>query len=106
PAGPPVHAERPARQGLAGIPLALADVQERSRTEAMHEALREHPGELTLPRRMCSDAPLGTVHVVDRHEGRLTALCEPDIVRLELGVDALSERVDGLPVGLGGRLGG
>ena len=86
--GAPVDAERPARQRLAGIPLALPDVQEAAGREALREPAQQRFGQLALLRRQRRVVPLGAVHVVDRHERRLAALREPHVVRREVGVDA------------------
>ena len=47
--------------------------------------------------------PLGALHVVDRHERRLTTHRQPDVAGVEAGVDLLAEFVD--PTPLFGRVG-
>ena len=101
--GPPVDAQRPARQRFAGIPLALAGMQEPVGREAFGQAPDQNLGQFPLLRRQRRGVPLRAVHVVDRHERRFAALGEPHVVAGEILVDAPAERVDRRPLRLGVR---
>src|SRR5207245_2933264 len=65
---PPVAAEGPARQGLARIPLALAEVQQAARGEAVAQPAQQHAGQLALTRSQRKEVPFLPVAVVDRQE--------------------------------------
>ncbi len=73
----PVHADGPARQRLARIPLALPVVHEAAGREAVLEPQQQRFGQLALLGAERGGVPLDAFHVVDRHEGRLAALREP-----------------------------
>jgi hypothetical protein len=77
----PVAAVGPARQRLAGIPFALAVVQERAGAKRFFSRLisssESRPSSAPQPR--CSTR---AVHVVDGDEGRLAAHGEADVVSL------------------------
>ena len=73
--------------------------------EACPQALEQQFAEFALFRRQRRVVPLGAVHVVDGHERRLAAVRQADIVRGEIAVDLLAQRVDRLPLGIGVRPG-
>ena len=102
---PPPAAERPARQRLARIPLALPEVQQRARREALLQAPDEAPSQMPLRLAERREVPLGAVHVVNRHERRLPAHRQTHVMRPELGVDEAAERVDLAPLLVGVGLG-
>ena len=104
PVAAPVDAERPARQRLAGIPLALAEMQQSPRCEPVFEPALQHARELALLLAVGVDVPLGAIHVVDGDERRFAAQCEPDIPLGELRVDPVTECLDRLPLFLLERL--
>ncbi len=89
--GAPPDPDRPPRQRLAGVPLSLARMREAPAREAAGKAMQQRLGELALFRRQRRVVPLGAVHVVARHERRLAALRQPNVVPGELGVDATAE---------------
>ncbi len=93
----PVEREGPARQALAGIPLALAVVKESAGREARAQATDEAVGEPALARAQGLGVPFGRLEVVDRNEGRLAARGQADIAGPEVGVDPLAEPVERLP---------
>ena len=70
----PEHTQRPARQRLARVPLALAVVEKAFRRESGLQALQQDFAQLALLGRQRRVVPFRTVHVVDRHERRLAAL--------------------------------
>ena len=102
---PPPAPQRPARQRLAGIPLALAEMQQRAGREPLLQTPDQRAGQLALGGTERGEVPLGAVHVVDRHERRLASHRQPHVVRRELPVDVVAERVDLPPLLVGVRLG-
>ena len=72
-------------------------MQERAGREARLQALRQHGRVGALGRAEGGRPPFGGLHVVDRHEGRLAAGGEPHVLRLEVAVDRLAQRVDERP---------
>jgi len=80
-------------------------MQESSGREPRLEALEQRFGELAFFRSERRVIPFCAIHVVDRHEGRLTALRQADIMRGEIGVDCLAQRVDRRPLRVAVRLG-
>ena len=102
---PPVQAESPARQALAGIPFALAIMQQAARRKARAEAPDQVVAEPALGRTDRGDVPLRAFQIVHRHEGRLAAHREADVAGGQIGIDLLAERVELLPGGFRERLG-
>ncbi len=80
-------------------------MQESTWREATGKAVEQRLGKLALFRRQRRVVPFGAVHVVDRHEGRLAALREADVVGGEVGVDAATQHIDRSPLRIGVRLG-
>ena len=105
PVAAPVAAEGPARERLAGVPLALAVLKEAARRERRLEAREQDAGALSLVRSEGRRVPLGPLHVVDRDERGLTTHREAHVQRLDLAVDGAPERADLGPLLLGVRLG-
>ncbi len=107
----PVEGEGPARQALAGIPLALAVMEQAPRSERLAKAADQLVRQAALGRPHGGDVPLRRLEIVDRDEGRLTAHGQAHVLRDEVGIDLLAEpvhrRPDILGIGLGhaGRLG-
>src|SRR5262249_56129805 len=100
----PVERERPARQLLARIPLALAVMQESVRRETRAQALDQLCRERALVRAGCRRVPFGRIGIVARDEGRLAADRDPHVVAQQLPLDALAERVARLPLFVAVRL--
>ena len=96
----PVAAERPARQRFAGVALALAVVQHAARTERRLQAPQKLFGQPAFGGTEGVVVPLGALHVVDRHEGRLAPHREPHVVVGQGPVDRPPQPVDGRPRGL------
>ena len=104
--GAPERIERPARQLLARIPLALAVMQQaRAARSAPCSRASSSAAMPRLGRAHRLGVPFGAVAIVHRDEGRLAALRQPDVVRREIGVDAPAERFDRRPLLLGVGLG-
>ena len=101
---PPVQAERPARQLLAGVPLALPVVQQAARREARTQPLNQLRRELALRRTGGGRVPLGRIGIVHRDERRLAADRDANVVGNQLLLDAAAECVDGAPLLLAVRL--
>ncbi|MCY1508738.1 hypothetical protein D9M68_430580 [compost metagenome] len=101
----PVEREGPARQAFAGIPLALAIVQETAGREAFAQAADQRVRLLALGWADRVSVPLLGLEVVDRNEGRLAAHRQPYVVFLEHAIDLFTERVQGFPAFVGERLG-
>ena len=101
----PIAAQCPPRQRLAGIPLALAEMQQRPPGKPSSQAAEQSARQFPLARAQRGHIPLGTVHVVDRHEGRLAAHGQPHVTALQDLVHPAAQGVDFRPlvvrVGLG-----
>ena len=102
----PVAAERPARQLLAGIPFALTEMQQRPGRETLRELAEQHARQPPLlgAQRQC--VPFRSVHVVDRHEGRLATHGEAHVVLADVAFDRFADLEQGRPLLLGIGLGG
>ena len=101
----PENIQGPARQGLAGIPFALAVMQHGARGKMVFQALHELPRQFTLLVPVRQGIPFGPVHVVDGDKGGLPALGQAHILPLQVGVHLLPETVNFLPVRFTVRLG-
>ena len=101
----PEAAERPARQGLTRIPLALAIVQDPPGGEAPAQALDEVLRQPALVRAQGGHVPFGPLHVIDGHEGRLAPQGEPHVIARQIRIDGVAQGVDGRPGGIAVRLG-
>ena len=101
--GAPQAGERPARQRLARIPLALPVVQHAPGGEALAEATDQRAGEPALVLAERGDGPLGAVHVVHADEGRLAALGQAHVAGLQPRVDDVAQRERLRPVGVAHR---
>ena len=90
----PEAVQRPARQLLAGIPLALAEVHQPVRGILVAQAVEEVGGELALGRAERGGVPFGAVRVVDR---RRRSARRPCVRRTspgeQLAVDLVAERL-------------
>ena len=99
----PIERERPARQTLARIPFALAEMQETARREAFMES----PDQI-LRARLFRPAdrpgvPFRGVVIVDRNEGRLAAHRQAHVLGLQISIDRFPERVERAPGDVGER---
>jgi hypothetical protein len=103
--GPPVDAERPAGQLLAGIPLALAEVQEAALPVVGAQALRQVLGDHALGRAQRVGVPLGPVAVVHRHERGFAPHRQAHVARHQQFVHRLAQREHLAPLLLGVGLG-
>ena len=103
--GAPVQRKGPARQGFARIPLALAVVEEAVRREALAQLADQRVGLLALGRADRGSVPLLRFEIVDRHESRLAAHRQPNVLPLQHRIDLLAERVERVPGFVGERLG-
>ena len=103
--GAPETTQCPAWQRFPRIPLALAIVQQAVAGERIAEPSEQHAGAFTLVPAQRLGIPLGTLHVVDRDEGRLTTHREAYIEGPQLPVDLATQAADRLPLLLGVGLG-
>ena len=94
----PVDRQRPARQLLARVPLALAEVQEAACAVACAQPVHERGGQAALGRTQGVGIPLRGVAVVDGDEGGLAAHRQPHVTLLQLGVDGVAEVDDVAPL--------
>ena len=62
------------------------------------EPLEERFGQHELGGAEGRDVPFSPFHVVDRHEGGLAALRQTHVVRDEIAIDALAQRIDRCPL--------
>ena len=99
----PVAAERPARQRLAGIPLALSEMQQAAGRKTLAQPAQQFHGALAFHRAQRGGGPFGSVGVVERNESRLAAHGEPHVSGAQIGIHLMAEPFDCLPllVGIG-----
>ena len=90
----PIEREGPARDRLAGIPFALAVMQQAAGRETIAQTPDQFVGALALLRTERVGIPFRRLIVVDRDEGRLAAHGETHVMFLEIGVDFFAERVE------------
>ena len=102
----PVAAQRPARQLLAGVPFALAEMQQWRLGEAVGQTAEQHARQPSLLRPQRQRVPFRSVHVVDRHEGRLAAHGQPHVALGQGGLDRGADLQQARPLFLGVGLGG
>ena len=80
-------------------------MQQPPRAEPVAQAPDQLVGEPPLGRADGGDVPFGRFEIVHRHEGRLAAHGQAHVLRGEVGVDPLAQRVHGRPDLVGERLG-
>ena len=103
--GAPADGQCPARQLLAGVPLALAEMQESAAGVLGAQPVHQLGGEAALGGAERVDVPLGAVAVVHRDEGRLAAHRQAHVLALQLRIDVVAQLQDRLPLRLGVGLG-
>ena len=101
----PIQRKRPARQRLAGIPFALAVMQEAARRETIAQAPDQLVGVAAFLRPERRGVPLRRLIIVDRNESRLAAHGQPHVVRGKIGIDFFAERIEREPCLVGERRG-
>ena len=94
----PVTPQRPARQRFARIPLALAEVQQRTGSEPVAQFVNKVHREPSFVRSECAGGPFGAIGIVDRNESGLAAHGQADVARAQFLVHAVTERDDFLPL--------
>ncbi len=102
---PPDGRQRPARQLLAGVPLALAEMQKSAGAVAGDEFADEFAGVAALGRPLRVGVPFVRVAVGGGDEGGLAALGEADVAVFELLIDHFAQGQHGLPLFVGVGLG-
>ena len=105
PVAPPVEREGPARQRLARIPFALAEMQKAVGCVFVAQAADQVVAQGPLGLARGGGVPFVGVDMIDGHEGRLPAEGQAHVALDQLLVDLVAERVDRLPllfrIGLG-----
>ena len=93
----PIEREGPARQALAGVPFALAVMQEAAGREPRLQAPDQRLGARLLIAADGRRVPFRSVVLVDRDEGRLAAHGQAHVLGDEIAIDFLAERVELAP---------
>ena len=101
--GAPEQRESPARQGFAGIPFALAIMQQAARGKTFAQAPDQGIGQRPLGRAHRSGMPFRARAVVDGDKGRLSAHGEAHVLPFERPIDFVSQVHDLLPLLVGVR---
>ena len=101
----PVQVQRPARQLLTGVPLALAVVQQAAIAVLQPQLVHQVGTQQPLGRAHGLGVPLGSVAIVDRHERGLAALRQADVVLAQIVVHAVAQGLDPGPLRIGVRQG-
>ena len=102
---PPVDGPGPARQRLAGIPLALTVGQQPLRRQPLRQTLGKVVGEAFLGGAHGGRIPLVPLGVVERDEGGLAAHGQPHVLRHQVGVHLQAHLINGGPLRVGEGLG-
>src|SRR5262245_10021891 len=102
---PPIKAESPARQLLAGIPFTLAVMEETAWRDATPQTADQLIGAAALRGTYRIGVPFRRLIVVRRHEGRLAAHGLPHVALWEIAVDLFPECVERAPCRLRERVG-
>ena len=95
---PPEAVQRPARQLLTGVPLALAEMHQRLRRIVRAQPVEQLGGQTTLVRAQRRGVPLGIIGVIEGDEGRLATHGQAHIALRQIAVDLLAEADDRLPL--------
>ncbi len=101
----PVSSQRPARKRFAGIPFALAVVQQRAGRELFPQPFDEFARENPLLVRNRGEIPFRAIGIVNGNERRLAAHREAHVVFSQVHVNGMAERFDARPLLVGVRLG-
>ncbi len=101
----PVEGKGPARQAFARIPLALTVMEETAGSEFLAQLADEDIGLVALGGADGAGIPFVGFEIVDRHEGRLAAHGQANVLRGQNAVHLFAEIVERLPAFLGKRLG-
>ena len=101
----PIAAQRPARHGLAGIPLALPVMEKPTGSQPFAETLNERQAASSLHRSAGIDVPLRALRVVDADVRWLATHRQAHILRFQFFVDAMRDFSDPQPVLVGKRPG-
>ena len=102
--GSPEQRERPARQRLAGIPFALAVMQQSARGELVGQSPDQLVGQDALGRPERRRVPFRRLIVIDRDEGRLAAHRQADVGLRQIGIDPFAQRIERDPGLVGKRV--
>ena len=101
----PVAVEGPARQLLAGVPLALAEMHQALGRVVLAHALEQLGRQSAFVRAESGGVPFRTVRVVDGDKGRLAAHGQAHVVLEQVTVDLPAQGLDRQPLLFGVGLG-
>ena len=97
----PVAGEGPARQGFAGIPFALAVVEQAALGKFRFNRRINVSDKRAFFRPERGEIPFLSIHVVDGHERRLTSHCQANVVLGQFDINPVAQIVDLRPLLLG-----
>ena len=101
----PIRRKRVTRERFAGIPFALAVMQQRAGREFIPQTLDEFAGQNSFFLRDGGEIPFGTIGIIHGNKGRLAAHREAHIAFFQINVNLVTKFLDGIPllfrVGLG-----
>ena len=103
--GAPVDVERPARQLLARVPLALAEMQKAALAVVVAQFVHQFGGQAALGRAHGVDVPLWCIAVVHRHKGGFPAHGQAHVATGQRPVHLLAQGHYCLPLVVGVGLG-
>ena len=103
--GAPEDVERPARQLLAGVPLALAEVQEAALAVLVAQLVGQAGGVGALRGAQGIGVPFGGIAVAHRHKGGLAAHGQAHVTGGQLFIDGFAQGQDVGPLLVGVGLG-
>src|SRR6185437_16564342 len=92
--GAPAKRKGPARQRLAGIPSALAIMEQAAGREPVAQPADQRIGQRPLVASQRGGMPFGAGTVIDRDKGRLAAHSEAHIRLIENLIDAVAQLLD------------
>ena len=101
----PVTAERPAGELLTGVPLALAEMQQRAGGETVAHPVQQLYRQLALGRAHGGGRPLSAIAIVERDKRGLAAHGEAHVAYLQVYIYLVAQRFNLLPLLFAIRLG-
>ena len=98
---PPVQRKGPARQGFAGIPLALTVMQETARRETVAQPADQVIGKEAFGGADGIGVPFARLEIIDGNKGRLAPHGQAHIARRQRCIHFAAQRVKLCPGGIG-----
>ena len=99
----PIRGERVSRQRFAGIPFALAVMQQRARREFSAQPLDEFAGQNSFLVRDGGEIPFRSVGIVHGNKRRFAAHRQAHVAFFQIGINRVAERLDFFPLRVGVR---